>query len=245
MYRREVQLQQVALVGAALLTDTASLPAARKAVLQSLADTADPTAGGRRLLLQTTGQLLSEHGLRVGLIPSWPPQSTPMAYSFFLSSWLESGSGCCPGCGSLKGSLRLSTALSCHPPMCTSWAADLTESASVTSILELAAQLAEAPPPTAGTPSDAVVQAVASAIATMNAIIEASTTVDAIQEVSPGGSCWRACTLQSGHSAELAGQQELHLLPLPAAGGSGQPDAPVGQRRKTDFWRDQVRKAAC
>ncbi len=70
VYRREVQLEQVVLLGAYLLTDNSTyLPVARKAVLASLAESAAPTAGSRRLLADTAAQPLSEQGR---FDSSWP-----------------------------------------------------------------------------------------------------------------------------------------------------------------------------
>ena len=64
VFRREVQLQQLVLVGAKLLTNSSSYHAtARKAVLQSIASSVAPTtATGRRLLADATVQSLGELG---------------------------------------------------------------------------------------------------------------------------------------------------------------------------------------
>lgn len=70
VYRREVQVQQVVLVGAKLLTGNSSYhPTARKALLRSLANIVAPTSAGRRLLadaaVESLGEWLAGVGRRV------------------------------------------------------------------------------------------------------------------------------------------------------------------------------------
>ena len=74
VYRREAQLQQVVLVGAKFLTkNTATLGAARTAMLQSLAAQVAPAAAGRRLLADATVQSLGKRGTACVLCTgAWP-----------------------------------------------------------------------------------------------------------------------------------------------------------------------------
>ncbi len=175
VYRREAQLQQLVLVGAKLLTNSSTyLPAARKAVLRSLASSVVPTTAGRRLLGDATVQALGQcawAGRAEGcsLLVTSPVQPRPNAYMHNISLEL--------------------TPCARPPPLPL---ADFTSGALVQQLVQIANTLAAAsiPPAELTTLSSAVLEAVANSMAAMNSLIETSDSVEAVQKVGGHGSSW-------------------------------------------------------